>query len=258
VYSLRNNHLKPAKGSEARCDLRFHSDWTPVDEETRRFLEAIQIPFVFESDREIEKFIEGKWFQGEFGPALCPGGYNPIRSLKPFQPDWDQLAEILEIRTDQFIQARPLAELASSKAFEPRKIDSPNISALPIVEKNRPDAFTYFADEVAKMVADKLREKSDDSVDRYNGQLRPVYEQTYRAYEVAVTRLGQGATDMEAYQWLREYRPAEYKLPAFATFTRYLRKARRHYGAQKHRPRLGRRGRSFVHQSEFESTNQPD
>jgi hypothetical protein len=152
----------------------------------------------------------------------------------------------MTIRKDQSFQTRPPGQ--------PCKTDTPNA----IVEANRPGPFVGLAEEIAKIVADKLKEELSGSADQCNRQLKSVYEQAYCAYEVAVTRLGQEPTDRKAWEYLKEFGPAEYKLPDFKTFSRYLRKARQHYGTRKHNRRLGRTGRSLIHHSESEFTSQLD
>ena len=76
-------------------------------------------------------------------------------------------------------------------------------------------------------------------------------EMAYQAYQHAERNIGTRVTDKEAYAWLRENGLAEYPLPSYENWARYLRKGRRHYHDQKNGRRAGRSGRSIVHQSEI-------
>jgi hypothetical protein len=76
-------------------------------------------------------------------------------------------------------------------------------------------------------------------------------EMAYQAYQHAERNIGARVTDKEAYAWLRENGLAEYPLPSYENWARYLREGRRHYHDQKNGRRAGRSGRSIVHQSEI-------
>ena len=54
------------------------------------------------------------------------------------------------------------------------------------------------------------------------------------------TREGKDFTDVEVYEWLKEYGPR--KLPKFDTWTRHLRVARKTLGEQRNRPPQDRAG----------------
>lgn len=79
--------------------------------------------------------------------------------------------------------------------------------------------------------------------------LSVVSERAYQSFRLAEAQIGD-ATDREAYDWLKENGPEGYELPAFETWKRYVRQGRKHYGAQKNRPRSGRTGRSIVRAGE--------
>jgi len=87
-------------------------------------------------------------------------------------------------------------------------------------------------------------------------KLAPSHEIAFRQYLDAVeknpTQLN-GATDREVYDWLGNHVEAGEELPSFATWSRYLRKARDFYDAQKNTPRAGRApGKSVVRQDQIE------
>lgn len=76
--------------------------------------------------------------------------------------------------------------------------------------------------------------------------LKPTLEMAYRAYQSAAGHFDREPTDQKAYDWLKENGLAEYDLPSFDTWQRYVRKARRFYGTplrthgpQHHRPLTG-------------------
>lgn len=68
----------------------------------------------------------------------------------------------------------------------------------------------------------------------------------YHSYDIAAQQFGSPPTDRQAYDWLREHGPSEYKLPSFETWQRYVRKGREHYDTRKHERRTGRTGRSIT------------
>jgi hypothetical protein len=93
--------------------------------------------------------------------------------------------------------------------------------------------------------------------------LQPADRKAYFAYQYAETMAEKRLQDREAYDWLNENgidaskgdvgELAEYKLPAFDTWAKQLRNARRPLGEQKYTPRGGRAaGRSIVAEKEVE------
>jgi hypothetical protein len=66
---------------------------------------------------------------------------------------------------------------------------------------------------------------------------------SYRQYQCAEMQLGEKATDKQAWNWLRK---EDGDVPAFLTWARYLRQARKALGENKNTPRAGRAGRSIV------------
>ena len=90
-------------------------------------------------------------------------------------------------------------------------------------------------------------------------KLTPAVQQAYIHYQHAEGCLGRILQDREAYAWLKEKQDADlehggYKLPTYLTWARYLRKARRALGEQKHTPRHGRpKGSSIVKADQLDS-----
>lgn len=80
-------------------------------------------------------------------------------------------------------------------------------------------------------------------------QLRFIHERAYREYKMAEGALG-GCVDKQAYKWLTNHGSDD--LPAFTTWSRYVRIVRRHYNDQKNHPRAGRTGASIVKWDEIE------
>jgi hypothetical protein len=87
------------------------------------------------------------------------------------------------------------------------------------------------------------------------GQLPPAREKAYRQYLDAVEKnptLLSEATDREVYDWLQEHAEGE-QLPTYATWSKYVREGRNHYGTSKHTPRTGRpTGKSVVRRDDIE------
>lgn len=90
--------------------------------------------------------------------------------------------------------------------------------------------------------------------------------QAYLAYQLAETMNGKRLEDREAYDYIKEYglpdnagdlgELSDYNLPAFDTWTRYLRDARQPLGEQKYNRRAKRpKGRSITTEDEIERPN---
>lgn len=78
-------------------------------------------------------------------------------------------------------------------------------------------------------------------------------EAAYQSYKVAAIRIGGETepTDQQAYDWLNESGPPEYKLPeTFKTWQRYVRKGRQHNNTPKHHRHNGQISRSAIRLSE--------
>lgn len=74
----------------------------------------------------------------------------------------------------------------------------------------------------------------------------------YGQYLAAVPNVPNQATDRECYDWAKAHNEGT-RLPAFDTWQRYVRQARRHLGQQKNSPQAGRsRGHSIVLPHEIE------
>jgi len=93
-------------------------------------------------------------------------------------------------------------------------------------------------------------------------KLTPSVRKAYLAWRYAESKAGRQLTDREAFDWLKENgipddagdlgELADYKLPAFETFTSYCTKARGILGEQKYSPTAGRpTGKSVVKQSDI-------
>lgn len=79
------------------------------------------------------------------------------------------------------------------------------------------------------------------------------FEAAYQSFETAAKSADKLLSDQEAYNWLKENGPAEYELPEFQTWQRYVRQGRAFYGMQKNAPRGGRKGRSIVSANDNQS-----
>src|SRR5262249_23061222 len=78
--------------------------------------------------------------------------------------------------------------------------------------------------------------------------LPPAREKAYSQWKWAIEQnaeFSDETTDHEVYKWLEEHWDGD-KLPSFASWSRYLRNARRTHGESKYSPRRGRTGRSIV------------
>ena len=87
------------------------------------------------------------------------------------------------------------------------------------------------------------------SVDEHENkqkELSPRFEQAYRSFCLAETKLEREVTAPEAYEWLKENGPDDYPLPDFGTWSRYVREGRAWHDNRKNSPRGGRTGRSIV------------
>lgn len=78
----------------------------------------------------------------------------------------------------------------------------------------------------------------------------PCHLKALSGYRLATENLGNGITDKEAYDWLKD-RDDDRSLVSFANWSRYLREARKRLGLQKNGARLGRTGRSIVRLDEL-------
>lgn len=100
-------------------------------------------------------------------------------------------------------------------------------------------------DETARLrkgYADDLRRIADDvQKPRDKSKAQPSAEMALAAYRLAEDATGHeyehGLTDDNAYDWLQENGHPDYRLPKRETFKKYLRRARRHHGEQKHKSR---------------------
>lgn len=119
-----------------------------------------------------------------------------------------------------------------------------------------------FMQSVAKEIAGKTSLASDEATDREaiqqpeESRLTPAIENAWLSWKLAEDYNPGELTDQKAYDWLREQEfdapLVGYKLPAFDTWSKYVRAARKHYGEQKNQPRAGRAtGPSVVWQSEI-------
>jgi hypothetical protein len=79
-------------------------------------------------------------------------------------------------------------------------------------------------------------------------KLPPAREKAYQQFQWAVQQDAalEGATDRDVYEWLKEKLDEDDKLPSFASWSKYVRDARKIQGVSKHTSRAGRTGRSIV------------
>ncbi len=87
-----------------------------------------------------------------------------------------------------------------------------------------------------------------------NAALPPSRRKAYQQYLWATRTSPElaEATDRDVYRWLSEHVDDGEQLPAFGTWSRYLREARVFYGTSKHNRRSGRgTGRSVVRRGEI-------
>lgn len=77
-------------------------------------------------------------------------------------------------------------------------------------------------------------------------------QMAYESFKLAEAKTGSELAKKEAYDWLKEFGPAEYQLPAFDTWERYVREGQEHYGTQKNHPRGARSSRSIARQEDIE------
>lgn len=72
--------------------------------------------------------------------------------------------------------------------------------------------------------------------------LPPAQEKAYQSYWYAIKKCSEIANkkDKDVYLWLKENGPADYDLPSFNTWSRYVRDGRKLHGTHKNSPRAGR------------------
>ncbi len=75
------------------------------------------------------------------------------------------------------------------------------------------------------------------------------------SYEHAVKEMPDPGTDSDVYEWLAKHgtHDADYKLPAFDTWARYVRAGRKAHAERQKEPRAGPTARSIHHASEIDS-----
>jgi hypothetical protein len=101
-------------------------------------------------------------------------------------------------------------------------------------------------------------EDAQKSEGRIRIQLSDRFERAYQSYVFAASKIDRRITDKEAYDWLKDYGLAEYELPPFGTWQRYVREGRKHHGDQKNTPRGGRTARSAVSSHELDPLRSKD
>jgi hypothetical protein len=90
------------------------------------------------------------------------------------------------------------------------------------------------------------REVLDEGKQEWSDLLPTRVKHAYGQYLAALPNLGDRPTDRQCYEWAKAHAEGSH-LPAFETWQRYVREARRHYGQQKNAPLAGRgHGRSIV------------
>jgi hypothetical protein len=101
--------------------------------------------------------------------------------------------------------------------------------------------------------ADSAQAKSEQP-ERIDATVSPSRLKAYQQYTWAIKQNPalDGGTDREVYDWLSEHLDDGEQLPTFATWGRYVRKARTAHGTGKNTSRRGRQtGRSIVHPDEI-------
>jgi len=124
--------------------------------------------------------------------------------------------------------------------------------------RNDSGGITLVLDDVDRVPEDeqateKPAATATEEITRPPKRLKPCEKEAYEAYEHACGELRYDARNKEAYEWLQEYGLAEYDLPQFESWIRYLSAARRYHGTQRKKPRAGRIGRSVVRQDQVEA-----
>lgn len=105
-----------------------------------------------------------------------------------------------------------------------------------------------------------IRSQSTDSETSNKAQVpKPLSRGVERAYQMslaAIEACGELASDRKLYDWIKENSGDSSELPEYATWARYVRNGRNHYGTNKNAPRNGREGRSIVRREEIEGSGQ--
>lgn len=180
--------------------------------------------------------------------ALRAFGHPQRAAVVPLFRIWDALHEGV---------AEPLAEA--------RKGDWP--SKLPDIEQATIDALEQAANELDELIAAKVDDKVENESanqdqppatgagEQGEGKtLSPSRAKAYGQYLHAVGRNPElaNATDREVYNAVKEQLDSGETLPTYATWTKYVRDARAHHDANKHRSRAGRpHGKSVVRRDQI-------
>ena len=106
----------------------------------------------------------------------------------------------------------------------------------------------------------KLKAESPEKYAETEAKIAKRYEVAYESYQHAESKIGEKITDKQAYEHLKEHgveSTGDFKLPAFETWQRYLRHARKHHSTQKNTPRAGRPcGRSTIKPNQIQSLSE--
>lgn len=149
--------------------------------------------------------------------------------------------------------------LVAAVIFEWRKEGGPLTTVSEMTKPLGKDWRSCLKTELAKVLAAVVSTGEDESEQRNvpagsleKKRLLPRRaELAYQSFETAQIALekdavGKTITDRDAHNWLREFGPADYTVPEFDTWVRYVREGRKHYCAQKNSPRGGRGARSAI------------
>ncbi len=105
-----------------------------------------------------------------------------------------------------------------------------------------------------------ISEQMKSAEKKQNGDgLTKVERLAYQSYEYAVDKNPKLAdeTDEKAYDWLKQnWSNADYELPTFETWVRYVREGRKAFGKQKNTSRAGRNGRSTINTNQIQSLSE--
>jgi hypothetical protein len=219
--------------------------------------------------------LRGRWIEGRPGPA-GPDGFNPLSEVRSIATppvlsvgrELTGSSSASRARPSSEESPRPLPAATTDCHPSPGPIDLGPHEPDASISTNRQSldqALVSIAtslhllkaelDRLPERIAERsglsIRPASTTTSEVPHGPATPGPEVAYRSYQVAEQALGRKITDDEAYAWLAESGPAEYELPSPDAWKRRLRRARQHYGDQKHRPIAGRRGRCVVPQPEM-------
>jgi hypothetical protein len=190
-----------------------------------------------------------------FSRGAVASALAAIEQLWSNEPmDWADLVRPILPRVNRFLGVwRAITDVPENSAIE--------AAAEAVVDghANKPNGETV---EASEPPADLQNASDDESRDDRLSNLNPANRKAYYSYHVAEIKLGGRLEDRDAYEWLTENgipddvgdigELADYDLPAFDTWSRQLRFARKALGEQKYSRRAHRAtGRSIARLDEI-------